>query len=63
MELCIPPHIQKHRVNPEDYFNYPDACIIHYNQPVLELMILKEKTEILHMEELYNFIYSNINKP
>ena len=39
MELCVLPLIQKHTINPEGYWNDPrlsDACIMHYNQPVLE---------------------------
>lgn len=39
MELCIFPLIQKHTINSEGYWNDPglsDACMMHYNQPVLE---------------------------
>ena len=65
MELCIHLLIQKHRINSEVYWNYPglsDACINHYNQPVLGWKILGEKTKILYTGEWHNFIYANIKE-
>lgn len=65
MELCVLSLIQKHTINSEGYWNdlgLSDACILHYNQPVLEQKNLGEKTETLNMGELYNFIHSNIKQ-